>query len=216
LLTVTWLSFVCIFLLPRQFHVTFVENVSEDELRKASWLFPMYLILINIFVVPIAMAGSLVFQNGVSHDKCTFWRCLLMPGARFFTFVAFLGGLSAATAMVVVETVALSIMVCNDLLDAAHLKRRAMDRPAVRILSGLLLNVRRAAVVAIILLAYGLYDQHRKSVSSQRSGFFLSPPSPNSPLPSSAVSSGEERLPEVRRRHSRGFAVWAYTLLLPT
>ena len=63
LLTVTWLSFVCIFLLPRQFHVTFVENVSDEELRKASWLFPLYLIVINIFVVPVAMAGKLVFSG---------------------------------------------------------------------------------------------------------------------------------------------------------
>ncbi len=123
LLTVSWLSFVCIFLLPRQFHVTFVENVSEDELRKASWLFPLYLIVINIFVVPVAMAGSCL-SSMVNIPQDMYLLALpLHTGSMLFTFIAFLGGLSAATAMVVVETVALSIMLCNDLLMPLILKR---------------------------------------------------------------------------------------------
>ena len=82
LLTVTWLSFVCIFLLPRQFHVTFVENASNEELRNATWLFPLYLVVINIFVAPVAMAGTLVFRGLKSRTTCTFLRFRFTPEAR--------------------------------------------------------------------------------------------------------------------------------------
>lgn len=216
LLTVTWLSFVCIFLLPRQFHVTFVENVSEDELRKASWLFPMYLILINIFVVPIAMAGSLVFQNtGVPHDM----YLLALPlnaGSRIFTFVAFLGGLSAATAMVVVETVALSIMVCNDLLMPLILKRRAMGTAGRQDMSGLLLNVRRAAVVAIILLAYGLYDHIEKASLAKIGLLSFAAIAQFAPVFFGGLVWRRATARGAVAGILAGFAVWAYTLLLPT
>src|ERR1700680_2325004 len=62
--TMTVLSFLCIVLLPRQFHVTVVENNSEQEVRRAAWLFPLYLVLINLFVVPIALAGLATFPAG--------------------------------------------------------------------------------------------------------------------------------------------------------
>ena len=117
-MTVSFLSFVCIFLLPRQFHVTFVENVSDEELRKASWLFPLYLIAINIFVVPVAMAGSLMLGNAYPHDMYLI-ALPLYAKSPVFTFIAFLGGPVAATAMVVVDGVALSIVLTNVTSDAA-------------------------------------------------------------------------------------------------
>ena len=98
LLTVTWLSFACIFLLPRQFHVTFVENVSEGELKKAFWLFPLYLIVINIFVVPVAIAGVLQYSGTDIPPDMYLLAMPLYDGNHIFTFLAFLGGLSAATA----------------------------------------------------------------------------------------------------------------------
>ena len=64
LLAMTLLSFVAILLLPRQFHVTVVENNDEREIKRARWLFPLYLVLINLFVVPIAIAGLLTFPAG--------------------------------------------------------------------------------------------------------------------------------------------------------
>ncbi len=215
LLTVTWLSFVCIFLLPRQFHVTVVENVSEDELKKAFWLFPLYLVVINIFVVPVANAGILSFSGtGIVPDM----YLLALPfysGSHFFTFLAFLGGLSAATAMVVVETVALSIMVCNDLLLPLILKYRATGAERHQDMGGLLLNIRRASILGIILLAYALYDSIEK-VSLAEIGL----------LSFAAIS---QFAPAFfigfvwRRATARGaaagilagFAIWADTLLLP-
>ena len=91
-LTVTFLSLVAILLLPRQFHVTVVENNSENEIRRAAWLFPVYLVLINLFVVPIAAAGLLSLPKG-SFDADTFVLALpLSAGADTVTLLAFVGG----------------------------------------------------------------------------------------------------------------------------
>ncbi len=215
LLTVTWLSFACIFLLPRQFHVTFVENVSDEELRKALWLFPLYLVAINIFVVPVAIAGVLKFGGtNVAPDM----YLLALPyasGNHFFTFLAFLGALSAATAMVVMETVALSIMVCNDLLLPLILKHRAGRAEGRQDMSGLLLHIRRASILTIILLAYGLYDSIGKgslaeigllsfaAIAQFAPAFFLGF------LWRRATARG------AAAGIIAGFAVWTYTLFLP-
>ena len=111
-------------MLPRQFHVAVVENNNENEIRRASLAISAYLVLINLFVVPIALAGLLTFPSG-SVDSDMFVLALpLQSGSNIFTIVAFVGGLSAATAMVIVESVALSIMVSNDLIMPFVLKRR--------------------------------------------------------------------------------------------
>ena len=70
----TVLSLFAIVLLPRQFHVSVVENRSEAEIRRAAWLFPLYLVLINLFVVPIAMAGLLTFPSACFTATCSCWR----------------------------------------------------------------------------------------------------------------------------------------------
>ena len=112
----TLLSLFAILLLPRQFHVTVVENHSEAEIRRAAWLFPLYLVLVNLFVVPIAIAGLLTFQHGQVDSDMFVLALPLSKGAELLALTAFVGGLSAATAMVIVESVALSIMVSNDLV----------------------------------------------------------------------------------------------------
>jgi Na+/proline symporter len=124
LFTMTMLSFVAIVLLPRQFHVTVVENHQESEVRRAAWLFPLYLVLINLFVVPIALAGMLTFQPGKVDSDMFVLALPLSVDSHFFTIAAFVGGLSAATAMVIVESVALAIMVSNDLIVPLVLQQR--------------------------------------------------------------------------------------------
>ena len=155
-ITVTFLSLVAIVLLPRQFHVTVVENNSEVEIRRAAWLFPVYLVLINLFVVPIAAAGLLSLPK---HDADTFVLGLpLSAGADAVTLFAFVGGLSAATAMVIVDSVALAIMVCNGLVLPLLLRRRAHGGDGQQPdMARLLLGIRRVAIFAIVLLGYGFY-----------------------------------------------------------
>ena len=149
-----FLSMMAIMFLPRQFHVAVVENNNESEIKRAIWLYPVYLVLINLFVVPIALAGLLTFQSG-SVDSDMFVLALpLESGSSLFTIVAFVGGLSAATAMVIVESVALSIMVSNDLVMPLVLQRREALISGRENIGSLLLTVRRIAIFAILLLAY--------------------------------------------------------------
>src|SRR6476469_5440156 len=155
-LAMTLLSLFAIILLPRQFHVTVVENNSEDEIRRASWLFPLYLILINLFVVPIALAGLLRFSPGHVDSDMFVLALPLAAHSGVFTIAAFVGGLSAATAMVIVESVALAIMVSNDILMPLVLQRRE-ELITGRNVGGLLLAVRRMAIFVILFLAYVYY-----------------------------------------------------------
>jgi Na+/proline symporter/nitrogen-specific signal transduction histidine kinase len=150
----TLLSMLSIMFLPRQFQISVVENVDEDHLRKAIWLFPLYLLLINVFVLPVALGGLLLFADG-GVDADTF--VLTLPMARreeALTLFAYLGGLSAGTGMVIVETIALSTMVCNDLVMPVLLRLPSLRLNERRDVSGLLLNIRRLAIAAILALGF--------------------------------------------------------------
>lgn len=150
-LTMTILSFVCILLLPRQFHVSVVENNNEAEIRRATWLFPLYLLLINLFVVPIALAGLYVFPREAIDSDMFVLALPLNAQSGFFAMIAFVGGLSAATAMVIVESVAVAIMVSNDIVVPLILRRKRSD------MSTLLLQSRRLSILAVLMLAYLYY-----------------------------------------------------------
>lgn len=157
-ITVTLLSFCAILLLPRQFHVTVVENRHPDEVKTAAWMFPLYLIAINLFVVPIAAAG-LMLASPAPVD--TFVLALpISQNADFVTLAAYLGGLSAATAMVIVDSVALAIMITNGLVAPLMLRRGLLQDAgpgASRSLARRLLTIRRFAIVVVILLGYAFY-----------------------------------------------------------
>src|SRR5262249_20129438 len=153
-LAMTLLSLFAIVLLPRQFHVTVVENNNEDEIRRAAWLFPLYLVLINLFVVPIALAGLLTFQSGPVDSDMFVLALPLVAHSDLLTIAAFIGGLSAATAMVIVESVALGIMVSNDLVMPLVLQRRESLISGRENVGGLLLAIRRTSIFLILLLAY--------------------------------------------------------------
>src|SRR6266852_6320194 len=152
--SLTFLSVAAVMLKTNQFQVTVVENVDERHLTKAIWLFPLYLLAINIFVLPITFGGLLHFPDG-TVDADTF--VLTLPIAErqpWLALFAFIGGLSAATGMVIVETIALSTMVCNDLVMPVLLRLRALRLTERRDLSGLLLGIRRGAIVLILVLGY--------------------------------------------------------------
>jgi len=149
----TGLSMLAFLLLPRQFQVGVVENVDESHIRKATWLFPLYLFAINLFVLPIAIAGLLTFGESGTADAFVL-SLPLAEGNEALAIFAFLGGLSAATGMVIVATTALSTMICNDLLMPALLRIRSLrlaERPR---LTGLILGIRRGAIVVVLLIGY--------------------------------------------------------------
>ena len=153
----TVLSLFAIVLLPRQFHVTVVENHSEAEIRRAAWLFPLYLVLINLFVLPIAMAGLSTFPAGRVDSDMFVVALPLAAHSELITLIAFIGGLSAATAMVIVETVALAIMVSNDIVMPLLLKRRATLAGEPADAGAQLLTTRRIAIFVILFFAYTYY-----------------------------------------------------------
>jgi Na+/proline symporter/nitrogen-specific signal transduction histidine kinase len=152
-----FLSMMAILLLPRQFQVIVVENVNEAHLKKAIWLFPLYLVAINIFVLPVALGGMLRFADG-SIDADTFVLTLPMAGRQqLLTLFVYLGGISAATGMVIVETIALSTMICNDLVMPVLLR---LPIPAIaqrRELTGLLLSIRRGSIILVLMLGYAYF-----------------------------------------------------------
>ena len=140
----TTLSGFAIVMLPRQFHVAIVENRSESELKTAAWVFPVYLVAINLFVIPLAFAGAALVGDRTSADLYVL-SLPLLNGHDVLAMAAFIGGLSAATAMVIVASVALSIMISNDLVIPLFLRGLLKrDSSVAEDWSSLILNIRRA------------------------------------------------------------------------
>ncbi|MEA2997749.1 MAG: hypothetical protein QOG74_3298, partial [Alphaproteobacteria bacterium] len=212
----TLLSLFAILLLPRQFHVAVVENNNEDEIRRAAWLFPLYLVLINLFVVPIAIAGLLTFAPDKVDGDMYVLALPLIAGSDVLAIVAFVGGLSAGTAMVIVESVALAIMVSNDIVMPMVLKRREAYVTGPADIGTLLLAVRRLAIFAILLLAYLYY---RLAGDAQLASIGLLSFAAVAQLAPAFLGGLIWRRATARGAiagMSAGILAWAYTLLLPS
>jgi Na+/proline symporter/CheY-like chemotaxis protein/nitrogen-specific signal transduction histidine kinase len=210
-LTMTLLSFVCILLLPRQFHVSVVENNNEKEIRRAAWLFPVYLVLINLFVVPIAIAGLYIFPREAIDGDMFVLALPLQAESGLFAMIAFVGGLSAATAMVIVESVAVSIMMSNDIVVPLVLRRRGTSD-----MGQLLLQSRRFSIMAVLMLAYLYYHIAGEAQLAQIGLLSFAVIAQFAPAFFAGLF--------WRRATARGaiagivigVAVWGYTLLLPS
>src|SRR5688572_7946209 len=215
--SLTFLSMAAIMFLPRQWQVTVVENVDERHLNTAIWLFPLYLLAINVFVLPIAFGGLLHFPGG-SVDADTFVLTLpISEQAPWLALFAFIGGLSAATGMVIVETIALSTMVCNDLLMPVLLRMKALRLNERRDLSGLLLGIRRGAIVMILVLGYLYFYLAGEAYALVSIGLisFAAVAQFAPAIIGGIFWKGGTRAAAICGL-AAGFAVWAYTLLLPS
>ncbi len=216
LIVMTLLSFVAIVLLPRQFHVTVVENHSESEVRRAAWLFPTYLVLINLFVIPIAIAGLLTFPRG-SVDSDMFVLALpLSAGSDLLALTAFVGGLSAATAMVIVETVALAIMASNDIVVPLVLKRREAFISGREDVGAMLLTVRRLAIFVILLFAYMYYRSAGEAQLASIGLLSFAAIAQLAPAFFGGLFWRRATAAGALGGMTAGILVWAYTLLLPS
>ena len=209
------LSFCAIMLLPRQFHVSVVENSSDAEVGRARWLFPLYLLAINLFVIPIAIAGLVTFPFGAVDSDMYVLALPIEGNAPLLSVGVFIGGLSAATAMVIVECVALSVMLSNDIIVPLVLQRSPQSREG-KDFGDFLLKTRRFAIFAIMVMAYFYY---RALGNTQLVAIGL--------LSFAAIA---QLAPAFfgglfwRRATARGamggmlvgFAVWLYTLFMPS
>jgi len=212
----TVLSMFAILFLPRQFQVAVIENVDEKHVKTAMWLFPLYMFAINVFVLPIAFGGLLAFPQG-NVDPDSFVLTLPMANHReALTLLVFVGGISAATGMVIVETIALSTMVCNDLVMPILLRIRRLNLAARPDLTSVLLDVRRAAIVVILLLGYYYFIAAGEAYALVSIGLvsFAAVAQFAPPLLGGLYWKGGTRNGALAGL-TAGFAVWLYTLLLP-
>ncbi|TQV87301.1 NahK/ErcS family hybrid sensor histidine kinase/response regulator [Aliikangiella coralliicola] len=175
-LTQMLLASAAIFCLPRQFHVSVVEYHQPDDLRYARWIFPTYLLLISLFVIPIVVAGSQYFSSAayVNSPVNADTFILALPLAEkqsLLSAIVFIGGLSAATGMVIVATVALSTMISNDLVLPVILKNTNSHHFKDKQFSQKMLRIRRVAIASCLILSYGFYRLLDKSQSLASIGY---------------------------------------------
>ncbi|MCP1674754.1 Na+/proline symporter/nitrogen-specific signal transduction histidine kinase [Natronocella acetinitrilica] len=216
-MALTILSMAAILFLPRQFQVTVVENVNEDHLRTAAWMFPLYLLLINLFVIPIALAGLLYFGDTPVNPDNYVLALPLAEGRELLAMFVYIGGFSAATGMVIVATIALAIMVSNDLVVPALLRFRHMawiERIGMR---PLIIYMRRAIIVGLLMLGYGYFRLIAESYALVSIGLisFVAVAQFAPPILLGIYWKGASRAGALAGL-AGGFIVWLYTLFLPS
>jgi Na+/proline symporter/signal transduction histidine kinase len=209
----TWLSMMAIMFLPRQFHMAVIGNSRETHIKTAMWMFPVYLLLINLFVLPIAFGGVLTFPGAPATAADYF--VLTLPMAhhhQWLALFAFIGGISAATGMVIVESIALSTMILNNLV-VPWLVRRGMTQD----ISGLLINSKRLAIAVTIFLGYAYYHLIGESYTLVNIGLIsFAAVAQFAPAFFGGLYWRRATKAGALAGLTAGFFVWAYTLLLPS
>ncbi|OBX34246.1 PAS fold protein [Halomonas elongata] len=211
----TLLAMLAILCLPRQFHVAVVENTHRDDAAKARWLFPLYLVAFGFFVLPLAAAGLTIFADtNVSPDAYV----LALPmaaGSEWLTLLTFIGGFSASTGMVIVAAVAVSIMISNEIVIPALFRLRWFDTKA-RDYGRLVLRARRITIGVILALAYGAYQLIGDFSSLAAIGMlsFAAAAQFAPALIGGLYWKRGNRLGVIVGMNA-GFAIWAYSLLMP-
>ncbi len=209
--TLLFLSMGAIMLLPRQFHVMVIENSDERHIATAMWFFPTYLFLINLFVMPIAIGG--ILTTGSSSGADYFVMSLpKLAGNHGIAMLAFLGGLSAAAGMVMVESISIATMLLN------HIFMPIIVRFTPRTwFPVLLINLKRFGIVLVIMLGYSYYCVIDDSYTLVNMGLI-------------SFSAAAQFMPAMLgglywKRGNKagaisglllGFLIWLYTLLLPS
>jgi len=213
----TLLAFAAMFCLPRQFQVGVVECEDPRDVRRARKLFPIYLVLVSALVVPILIAGrKAAIGTALSPDAYLLWLPMA-HGMPTLSVLAYVGGFSAATGMVIVEAVALATMISNELVMPALLRwgPAGMDRRGD--LSGVVLAVRRIAIVVLAMLAFLYYRSMAQNRALASFGLlaFAAVVQFAPALIGALYWRGISRI-GVASGLLAGFAVWIYTLLLPS
>ena len=212
----TLLAFCAMFCLPRQFQIGVVECEDPNDLYRARWMFPLYMLIVSVAVVPIVAAGLRL--PAVSHGIADAWvlNLPLANGDRGMALLAFIGGFSAATGMVIVSSVALSTMISNDLVMPALLRIRRLRLEQRSDLSQLVLLVRRIAIVALACMAYIYYRAVADSADLAATGLLaFAAVAQFAPAIVSALYWRGASRRGVATGLLSGFGVWIYTLLIP-
>ncbi|TLP72457.1 response regulator [Pseudomonas nitroreducens] len=211
----TGVAMTAIMCLPRQFHVLVVENIEPRDLNLARWVFPIYLVLAALFVVPIALAGQMHLPAGVMPDSFVI-SLPLAEAHPALALLAFIGGASAATGMVIVASVALSTMVSNDMLLPWLLRRKGEAEQPFEVFRHWLLTVRRVSIALILLLAYVSYRLLGSTASLATIGqIAFAAIAQLGPAMIGALYWKQANRRGVFAGLAAGSLLWAYTLVLP-
>ena len=213
LIVVSAAAFVC---LPRMFQVMVVENDDERHLQIASWAFPLYLLAMSLFVVPIAVVGLELMPEGANPDLYVL-TVPLSQGHNGLAMLAFLGGFSSATSMVIVATLALSTMMSNHIVMPLWLKLSQTGAQQSGDVRGVVIRARRLSILLIISLGYFYYRASGGSGALAAIGL-ISFGGVAQFLPAllgGIFWRGATRTGAIAGL-SVGFVVWMYTMLLPS
>jgi Na+/proline symporter/signal transduction histidine kinase len=210
------LGAITIYALPQEFHMMMIENNHDNELKSARWMVPLYLLLINIFVLPIALAGQLSFPGGsVGADTYVLTLPLFYQQA-WLGILVYIGGLAAATAMVIVAAIVLSTMISTEILTPLLLRLPKFNSQQTPQLSGILLNLRRISIAVILLSAFAFerfINQQNHLASIGLLSFVLL--SQFAPAAVGALYWRNATTQGAFIGLMMGSIVWLYTLLLP-
>ncbi|MBD8881680.1 hybrid sensor histidine kinase/response regulator [Rhodanobacter sp. 7MK24] len=213
----TMLALLAMFCLPRQFQIGVVECEDPRDLNRARWMFPLYMLAITLAVLPIVAAGMPL--PAVRDGMADAWvlNLPLALGSHGMAMLAFVGGFSAATGMVIVSAVALSTMISNDLVMPALLRVRRLQLERLSDVSRLVLRVRRVAIVVLAILAYGYYRTVADTENLAATGLLaFAAVAQLAPAIVAALYWRGASQRGVATGLVAGFAVWVCTLLLPT
>src|SRR2546425_3501938 len=212
----TILSMAAIMFLPRQFQVAVIENKDERQLNKAIWLFPLYMLAINVFVLPIAFGGRMHFPAGIVDADTYVLTIPMAEKQELLALLVFIGGLSAAAGEGVGGTLPLSALGCEHLVMPVLLRLRSLRLNARLELTGLLLGIRRGAIVLILLLGYLYFKLAGEAYALVSIGLisFAAVAQFAPAILGGIFWKGGTRAGALCGLLA-GFAVWVYTLLLP-
>lgn len=213
-ITILFLSMAAIICLPRQFHVAMIERQSKREVQIARFMFPVYLLITAVVVVPITLAGLLVLNSDTSPDLFVL-QIPLSQGDGLLALFVFLGGFSAATSMVIVSTIALSTMITNDIIFPIF-----FDRNPESVKSDdhgrQLVFIRRATIIGIVLLAYGYFRLAQDSGALARIGLLsFAAAAQFAPALMGGVFWRNGKYLGAFWGITLGISIWIYTLFMP-
>jgi Na+/proline symporter/signal transduction histidine kinase/ActR/RegA family two-component response regulator len=165
----TFMSAAAVICLPRQFHVTVVDHQHSKQSNTARWLFPLYLLIFAAIIPPIAIAGQSLFSGDINPDTYVI-QFALVSDSLPLQMLIFLGGISATTAMTIVATFALSIMISNDVILPLMLARASAQQQALPLYRRRILTIRRLAMAGILMLSFLYYQKMANNESLAGTG----------------------------------------------
>lgn len=212
----TWITYLllassAILFLPRQFQIAVVENNDEKHIKTAKWVLPLYLFLINIFVLPMAIGGKSV---GLPADQADYFVLLLaqLKGNTLFTLMVFLGGFSAAAGMVLIETVTISTMITNNIFLPVFTRVKSLQ-----FMTRHLLKLRWLSAMLLMIFSYAYMMVVSEKLNLISIGMIsFAAALQFAPMILGALYSRKGSKAGAFAGFSMGAIVWFYTLVVPT